>query len=72
MDATWDFALRGFRTASGLQRARATVRDPYVIKQCRPIVNVARRVQQLALGVNRRWNGSPDRHPKGTPLIDEF
>ena len=23
-------------------------------------------------GVNRRWNGSPDRHPKGTPLIDEF
>jgi hypothetical protein len=23
-------------------------------------------------GVNRRWNGPPDRHPKGTPLIDEF
>jgi transposase len=22
--------------------------------------------------VNRRWNGPPDRHPKGTPLIDEF
>ena len=40
----------GVRTASGLQRARATVRDPCAIKQCRPIVNVARRVQQLALG----------------------
>src|SRR3984957_7490898 len=52
MDATWDFALRGFRTASGLQRARATVRDPCAIKQCRPIVNVARRVQQLALGTD--------------------
>ena len=25
MDATWDFALKGFRTASGLRRARATV-----------------------------------------------
>ena len=41
-----------FRTASGLQRARATVRDPCAIKQCRPIVNVARRVQQLALGTD--------------------
>src|SRR6202008_3866396 len=49
MDATWDFALRGIRTASGLQRAGATVRAPCAIKQCRPIVNVARRVQQLAL-----------------------
>ena len=23
-------------------------------------------------GVNRRWKGTPDRHPKGTPLIDAF
>ena len=22
-------------------------------------------------GVNRRWTGTPDRRPKGTPLIDE-
>ena len=30
-------------------------------------------VRALApMTVNRRWNGSPDRHPKGTPLIDEF
>ena len=21
---------------------------------------------------DRHWNGPPDRHPKGTPLIDEF
>jgi hypothetical protein len=21
--------------------------------------------------VNRHWNGTPDRHPKGTPLIGE-
>jgi len=25
-----------------------------------------------ATDVNRRWNGTPDRHPKGTPLIDAF
>jgi len=22
--------------------------------------------------VNRRWKGTPDRHPKGTPLIEAF
>ena len=30
------------------------------------------RSEPTSWGVNRRWNGSPDRHPKGTPLIDEF
>jgi hypothetical protein len=25
-----------------------------------------------AMGVNRHWNGTPDRRPKGTPLIDVF
>jgi hypothetical protein len=25
-----------------------------------------------ALNVNRRWNGTPYRHPKGTPLIGVF
>src|SRR5262245_25615861 len=49
MDAAWDFALRRLRTAPGLQRTRTTVRDPCAIKQGRPIVNVARGVQQLAL-----------------------
>jgi transposase-like protein len=29
-------------------------------------------VENSRLRVNRRWNGPPDRHPKGTPLIDEF
>ena len=31
-----------------------------------------RKQRSNGLTVNRRWNGSPDRHPKGTPLIDEF
>ena len=26
----------------------------------------------LVLNVNRHWNGTPDRRPKGTPLIDVF
>src|SRR6185437_13861029 len=47
MDAARDFAFGCLRTAPGLQRTRTTVRDPCAIKQCRPVVNIARRVQQL-------------------------
>jgi hypothetical protein len=31
----------------------------------------ARREDQQFLNVNRRWIGTPDRRPKGTPLIGE-
>jgi integrase len=28
--------------------------------------------RQVSMAVNRHWNGTPDRHPKGTPLSDVF
>ena len=32
----------------------------------------ARQLRLWGLGVNRRWIGTPYRHPKGTPLSGEF
>src|SRR5512135_605282 len=48
VDAARDFALRGFRTASRLQRARAAVRYPCAVKQRRSIMNAPCRAQQFA------------------------
>jgi hypothetical protein len=31
-----------------------------------------RRKRTTMSSVNRHWNGTPDRRPKGTPLIDVF
>ena len=49
VDAAWDFALWRLWAASGLERARATVRGPCAIEESHPIVSACR-VQQLALG----------------------
>jgi hypothetical protein len=35
-------------------------------------VGLKKLVENAVMGVNRRWNGTPYRHPKGTPLIGVF
>src|ERR1700731_4699484 len=55
-------------TEAGVEIAQ---RAAAILSATRDLIDLAQHRNKL-LSVNRRWNGTPYRHPKGTPLIGVF